>query len=287
MHEGEKTMIILHSSTDPPKEVISFLEGCISFYLCYIIDLRFVKRVGDERVLETMLLSVPKSSMKPVKPEKPPKPNYLNRELAYSIKSLSDGKCEGDELSLKECGVKDPESVKKDQPHEGGDDFQKLADNPPGIPAPEVPSIVPSETPSETPVTEPISVVVENPSENQLSKKSSSHEYKPSIKPQLPPKPSRDILSTKMGVRPELPPKPAHITKASHTLSMRVPPPKPTKPAKMSKLAKHPKPEKPIKPWRTSPVTSSDSHDTHLSERHVQSSSTESILSVRSPVPKE
>lgn len=287
MHEGEKTMIILHSSTDPPKEVISFLEGCIYFYLCYIIDLRFVKKVGDERVLETMLLSAPKSSMKPVKPEKPPKPDYLNRELAYSIKSLFDGKCEGDELPLKECGVKDPENVKNDQPQEGEDNSHEVSDNPPSIPAPEAPSEIPSETPSETPVTDPISVVVENPSENQLSKKSSSNEYKPSIKPQLPPKPSRDILSTRLGVRPELPPKPAHITKASHTLSMRVPPPKPIKPTKMSKLAKHPKPEKPMKPWRTSPVTSSDSHDTHLSERHVKSSSTESILSVRSPVPKE
>lgn len=47
MRQGEKTMIIMHSSTDAPKEVTSFLESCKEFYLCYVIDLRLVQRLRD------------------------------------------------------------------------------------------------------------------------------------------------------------------------------------------------------------------------------------------------
>lgn len=47
MRQGEKTMIIMHSSTDAPKEVTSFLENCKEFYLCYVIDLRLVQRLRD------------------------------------------------------------------------------------------------------------------------------------------------------------------------------------------------------------------------------------------------
>ena len=46
MCQGEKTMIILHSST-APKEVRAFMEGCKEFFLCYVIDLRLVQRPGD------------------------------------------------------------------------------------------------------------------------------------------------------------------------------------------------------------------------------------------------
>ena len=46
MCQGEKTMIILHSST-APKEVRSFMEGCKEFFLCYVIDLRLVQRPED------------------------------------------------------------------------------------------------------------------------------------------------------------------------------------------------------------------------------------------------
>ena len=80
-------MILLHSSTDAPKEVISFLEGCISFCLCYILDLRVVKKAGNEQVLPNMILLANKSNQPviPVRPEKPAKPTYLYRNLAYSL----------------------------------------------------------------------------------------------------------------------------------------------------------------------------------------------------------
>ena len=64
MRQGEKTMIIMRSSTDAPKEVISFMENCKEFYLCYVIDLRLVQRVGDGQRNATYMLmanSTPKA----------------------------------------------------------------------------------------------------------------------------------------------------------------------------------------------------------------------------------
>ncbi|KAK8799103.1 hypothetical protein WA171_005852 [Blastocystis sp. BT1] len=60
MRQGEKTMIIMRSSTDAPKEVTSFMENCKEFYLCYVIDLRLVQRIGDgQRNATYMLMANP------------------------------------------------------------------------------------------------------------------------------------------------------------------------------------------------------------------------------------
>ena len=56
MRQGEKTMIIMRSSTDAPKEVTSFMENCKEFYLCYVIDLRLVQRISDGQRNATYLL---------------------------------------------------------------------------------------------------------------------------------------------------------------------------------------------------------------------------------------
>lgn len=47
MRQGEKTMIILHSLAEAPKEVLSFLDDCREFYLCYVIDLRVIQKQED------------------------------------------------------------------------------------------------------------------------------------------------------------------------------------------------------------------------------------------------
>ena len=60
MRQGEKTMIIMRSSTVAPKEVTSFMENCKEFYLCYVIDLRLVQRIGDgQRNATYMLMANP------------------------------------------------------------------------------------------------------------------------------------------------------------------------------------------------------------------------------------
>ena len=40
-------MIILHSLAEAPKEVLSFLDDCREFYLCYVIDLKEKKKQED------------------------------------------------------------------------------------------------------------------------------------------------------------------------------------------------------------------------------------------------
>ena len=40
MRRGEKTMIVLRSTSSPPKKVAEFLQDCREFYICYVIDLR-------------------------------------------------------------------------------------------------------------------------------------------------------------------------------------------------------------------------------------------------------
>lgn len=61
-------MIILHSLAEAPKEVLSFLDDCREFYLCYVIDLRVIQKQEDGvPIIEKN--GVPFLPKKPVKPE--------------------------------------------------------------------------------------------------------------------------------------------------------------------------------------------------------------------------
>lgn len=75
LRQGEKTMLIQHSSTDPPKEITAFLEGCREFFLCYVIDLRMVRKPDAD--LPAGLADAPAYGARPAKPPKPAKPLYL------------------------------------------------------------------------------------------------------------------------------------------------------------------------------------------------------------------
>ena len=48
MRQGEKTMIILHSLAEAPKELLSFLDDCRDFYMCYVIDMRVVQKRKED-----------------------------------------------------------------------------------------------------------------------------------------------------------------------------------------------------------------------------------------------
>ena len=74
-------MIIQHSSTDPPKEISTFLEGCREFFLCYLIDLRMVRRP------DTCASDTPTKPVKPAKPAKPAKPQHLQARHSQQVPS--------------------------------------------------------------------------------------------------------------------------------------------------------------------------------------------------------
>ena len=92
LRQGEKTMLIQHSSTDPPKEITAFLEGCREFFLCYVIDLRMVRKPDAE--LPAGLADAPAYGARPAKPPKPAKPLYLQanptQECRAEAEVLSD-----------------------------------------------------------------------------------------------------------------------------------------------------------------------------------------------------
>ena len=41
-------MIILHSLAEAPKELLSFLDDCRDFYMCYVIDMRVVQKRKED-----------------------------------------------------------------------------------------------------------------------------------------------------------------------------------------------------------------------------------------------
>ena len=100
MRQGEKTMIIQHSSADSPKNVSAFLEGCNEFFLCYLIDLRVVQRTALSPALQAICEKNQQSVngvkvVKPPRPEKPVKPARLS--ALYSQKAIQEAMaCEGD-----------------------------------------------------------------------------------------------------------------------------------------------------------------------------------------------
>ncbi|CBK22714.2 uncharacterized protein [Blastocystis hominis] len=68
MRQGEKTMIILHSLAEAPKELLSFLDDCRDFYMCYVIDMRVVQKRKEDtpQIAKSDVVLPPK---KPAKPE--------------------------------------------------------------------------------------------------------------------------------------------------------------------------------------------------------------------------
>ena len=100
MRQGEKTMIIQHSSADSPKNVSAFLEGCNEFFLCYLIDLRVVQKTALSPALQAICEKNQQSVngvkvVKPPRPEKPVKPARLS--ALYSQKAIQEAMaCEGD-----------------------------------------------------------------------------------------------------------------------------------------------------------------------------------------------
>ena len=113
MRQGEKTMIIQHSSADSPKNVSAFLEGCNEFFLCYLIDLRVVQKTALSPALQAICEKNQQSVngvkvVKPPRPEKPVKPARLS--ALYSQKAIQeamacegDGSSEGGELAHAGC----------------------------------------------------------------------------------------------------------------------------------------------------------------------------------------
>ena len=113
MRQGEKTMIIQHSSADSPKNVSAFLEGCNEFFLCYLIDLRVVQKTALSPALQAICEKNQQSVngvkvVKPPRPEKPVKPVRLS--ALYSQKAIQeamacegDGSSEGGELAHAGC----------------------------------------------------------------------------------------------------------------------------------------------------------------------------------------
>lgn len=130
MRQGEKTMIIQHSSADSPKNVSAFLEGCNEFFLCYLIDLRVVQKTALSPALQAICEKNQQSVngvkvVKPPRPEKPVKPARLS--ALFSQKALQEAMAceregessEGGELAPTGCvsgelspvGVQDDVSV--------------------------------------------------------------------------------------------------------------------------------------------------------------------------------
>ena len=90
MRQGEKTMIILHSLAEAPKELLSFLDDCRDFYMCYVIDMRVVQKRREDapQIVPSNALLPPKVRFPPFSHlQKPAKPEGLR--ITYESPSSS------------------------------------------------------------------------------------------------------------------------------------------------------------------------------------------------------